>query len=70
MNRKKRSLAALIVGFIGLCSLLLGVVRFQAYRPADVVELIASGMCVGIALGVVLWQRNPAATERTQSEPV
>jgi hypothetical protein len=60
MNRKKRSLAALILGFIGLCSLL-GAARLQVFHPADIVGLVASGMCIGVAIGMVLGQRKPTA---------
>lgn len=69
MNRKKRSLAALIVGFVGLFPLL-ETGHFKVFHSADVVQLIASGMCLGVALAVVLWQRNPAASKQVQSEPV
>lgn len=60
MNTKKRSRAALILGFVGLCSLLQAA-RLQVFHPADLVRLVASGMCIGVAIGVVLWQRNPTA---------
>lgn len=58
MNSKKRARAALVVGFIGLCSLM-EAVRLQAFNRWYGVELIASGVCIGVALGVVLWQRKP-----------
>ncbi len=60
MNRKKRSRAALLVGFIGLCSLLQAA-SLRVFHPADILRLIASGMCIGVAIGVVLGQRKPTA---------
>ncbi len=41
--------AALFIGLLGLFELI-AKPRFQAYHPVDVVQLIASGMCFGVAL--------------------
>jgi hypothetical protein len=41
--------AALFIGVIGLFDLV-EKPRFQTYHTVDVVQLIASGMCFGIAL--------------------
>jgi hypothetical protein len=36
--------------------------RFQAYHAVDVVQLVASGMCFGAALVlIVIWSRDKAA---------
>lgn len=43
----------MIVGLVGLVSLI-GRPRFQTYHAVDVLQLLASGMCFGIALVGVL----------------
>ncbi len=36
--------------------------RFQAYHAVDVVQLVASGMCFGAALVlIVIWSRDKSA---------
>ncbi len=40
---------ALFIGLLGLFELI-AKPRFQMYHPVDVVQLIASGMCFGVAL--------------------
>jgi hypothetical protein len=36
--------------------------RFQSYHAVDVVQLVASGMCFGAALVlIVMWSRNKSA---------
>ncbi len=40
---------ALFLGLFGLFELM-AKPRFQMYHPVDVVQLIASGMCFGVAL--------------------
>ena len=42
-------LGLIVVGCIGLFSLMLRP-RFQAYHTVDVLQLVASGMCFGVAL--------------------
>jgi hypothetical protein len=39
----------LLIGSIGLGTLMRST-RFEAYRSVDVLQLIASGMCFGVAL--------------------
>jgi hypothetical protein len=41
--------APLIVGFIGLVNLMQRP-RFASYHNVDVIQLLASGMCFGVAL--------------------
>ncbi len=41
--------AALFIGLLGIFELM-SKPRFQAYRGVDVVQLIGSGMCLGISL--------------------
>ncbi|HEV2425844.1 MAG TPA: hypothetical protein VGZ29_13530 [Terriglobia bacterium] len=60
MNSKKRARAALTVGFIGLCTLL-EAVRFEGLQRWYGAQLLVSGVCIGVAIGVVLWQRKPTA---------
>ncbi|HYB60579.1 MAG TPA: hypothetical protein VEH50_03780 [Methylomirabilota bacterium] len=55
-NRRKTLAAILIPVILGLVGLLTVMQRprFQAFRTVDVVQLVASGMCLGVALvGVV-----------------
>ncbi len=47
----------LVVGLIGL-STLAARPRFQAYHTVDVLQLLASGMCFGVALAQVLPRRR------------
>jgi len=36
--------------------------RFQSYHAVDVVQLVASGMCLGAALVLIaVWSRNKSA---------
>ncbi len=44
-----RSAILVVVGVIGLVSLM-GRPRFQTYHTVDVLQLIVSGMCFGVAL--------------------
>ncbi len=43
----------IVVGLIGVFSLM-GRPRFQTYHTVDVLQLIASGMCFGVALTRIL----------------
>ena len=45
--------AVLLVGLIGLVHLM-EQPRFQSYRNVDILQLIASGMCFGVALSGLL----------------
>jgi hypothetical protein len=45
--------APLIIGMIGLFSLTRNP-RFQSFHTVDVLQLIASGMCFGVALAALL----------------
>lgn len=64
MLRRGRSLAAsvfvlILVGSIGFFSLTQRP-RFQAFHAVDVVQLLATGMCYGVALaGIVAMLRKP-----------
>ncbi len=59
-NRRISWPAVLIVGLIGLFPLL-EKPRFQAYHAVDVLQLIASGMCFGFAVGVLVAQRRSSS---------
>ena len=48
----------IIVGCIGLLALMQRP-RFQAYHTVDVLQLIASGMCFGVALARILMMARP-----------
>ncbi|HEX4029000.1 MAG TPA: hypothetical protein VHX20_01485 [Terracidiphilus sp.] len=51
--------ALLIIGVAGLAHLM-GEPRFAAYRAVDVVQLIGSGACFGVALfALILFLRQP-----------
>lgn len=65
-SRRKTALAAiliaLIVGITGLTTLA-GRPRFSGYATVDVLQLLASGMCFGIALaGLLRMWRRPDGT--------
>jgi|GEM_PF-3984654 len=49
MNYRSSVLAPLIVGIIGLTPITRSA-RFQQFHAVDVLQLIASGMCFGVAL--------------------
>jgi hypothetical protein len=54
--RRRRSpsiLILILVGAIGLVTLM-GRPRFQTYATVDVLQLLASGLCFGLALGALL----------------
>jgi hypothetical protein len=51
-------LMLLIVGLIGVFGLMQRP-RFQTYHTVDVVQLIASGMCFGVALSRLLMSGRP-----------
>jgi len=51
---------ALVIGIVGL-STVAGRPRFATYRTVDVIELLASGMCFGIALAGLLRALRPRA---------
>jgi len=53
--------APLVVGFIGFFTLMQRP-RFADIHTVDVVQLLASGMCFGVALAaLVFWLRNRTA---------
>jgi hypothetical protein len=55
-TRRRRFAAIFVPAFVGLVGLL-GLInrpRFQAYHTVDVLQLLASGMCFGIALAGML----------------
>ena len=51
-NGRRRLVSVVIPAIVGLTSLLtvIGRPRFQTYHTVDVLELVASGMCFGVAL--------------------
>ena len=54
--RRRRSASIFILilgGAIGLVALM-GRSRFQTYATVDVLQLLASGLCFGLALGALL----------------
>ena len=54
--RRRRSpsiFILILVGAIGLVTLM-GRPRFQTYATVDVLQLLASGLCFGLALGALL----------------
>jgi len=56
------SFAPLFVGMIGLFSLMQKP-RFAAIHTVDVVQLLASGACFGVALaGIIIALRRPRAS--------
>ncbi len=66
LSRKKSVISAillpLIVGAIGFINLSQRP-RFAAYHNVDVLQLLATGMCFGVALSAfVIWARNRSET--------
>ena len=55
-TRRRRFAAIFVPAFVGLIGLfsLINRPRFQAYHTVDVLQLLASGMCFGIALAGLL----------------
>lgn len=49
---------AVIIGLIGVLHLS-HQPRFQAYRTVDIIQLIASGMCFGVALIWIIQRLRP-----------
>ena len=64
-NRRRRLAAIFVPAFVGLIGLLslTNRPRFQTYHSVDVLQLLASGMCFGIAL--VGFLRTVRERERT-----
>jgi cyanate permease len=61
-NPKRQASVALVIGMIGLAGLT-GNPRLQTYRAVDVVQLVASGACFGVALTLLLARRRIAQGE-------
>lgn len=64
LNRKtlvSSTLACVVVGVVGLLHLM-EQPRFQSYQNVDVFQLIASGMCFGVALSGMLSLMGRAKT--------
>jgi hypothetical protein len=55
-TRRRRFAAIFVPAFVGLIGLLslINRPRFQTYHTVDVLQLLASGMCFGIALAGML----------------
>jgi hypothetical protein len=67
MLRRKSLVSAvfvpLLIGLIGLMNLM-HQPRFASFRNVDVLQLIASGMCFGLALfALLLLMRGPRTSE-------
>jgi hypothetical protein len=67
MLRRKSLVSAvfvpLLIGLIGLMNLM-HQPRFASFRNVDVLQLIASGMCFGVALfALLLLMRGPRTSE-------
>ncbi|MGA3211913.1 MAG: hypothetical protein ABSD20_11455 [Terriglobales bacterium] len=61
LNRKSHAPtgALLIAGLVGLMNLMRKP-RFASFHNVDVLQLLASGMCFGLALaGLLAWWREP-----------
>jgi len=48
---------AFLVGLVGI-STMIGSHRLQHIRTVDAVQLIASGMCFGVAIVIAAWSRK------------
>ena len=55
--RMGTALVAFLIGLVGI-STMIGSHRLQHIRPVDTVQLIASGMCFGVAIVVVARSRK------------
>ncbi len=64
---RKVGFAALFIGLIGFTNVARSP-RFEAFRSVDVVQLVASGMCLGVALAGILG-RLRARGEESRSGP-
>ena len=52
MVRRRRIVVAVVVGILGLFNVL-RLPRFETYHTVDVLQLVASGMCLGVALATM-----------------
>ncbi len=52
-SRPRAAVVLIVIGFIGLFMLTRND-RFAAFRAVDVLQLLASGMCFGVALAILL----------------
>lgn len=62
MRPVRKPMAVLVIGVIGLWELTLRP-RFQAFHLVDVLQLLASGMCFGVALALFLSARRNSGRE-------
>jgi hypothetical protein len=62
MVNAKRAIVPLILGIIGLSTLMRNP-RFETFHVVDVLQLIASGMCFGVALAMLLSRRQKSSGE-------
>jgi len=55
-TRRRRFAAIFVPAFVGLIGLfsLINRPRFQTYHTVDVIQLLASGLCFGVALAALL----------------
>jgi hypothetical protein len=58
MTSRKTVVIPLIVGLIGFVTLT-RTPRFEAFHAVDVLQLLASGMCFGVALMAALGRLRP-----------
>ena len=61
--RRSRFVAPLLIALLGILPLLnsLGNPRLAALHGADILRLVAAGFCFGVAFGLLVGQRRPAA---------
>jgi ABC-type nickel/cobalt efflux system permease component RcnA len=52
MTRRRRIVVAAVVGILGLFNVL-RLPRFETYHTVDVLQLVAAGMCFGVALATM-----------------
>ncbi len=58
MSKQRRSAAiVLIIGLVGLTQLMRGP-RFEAMHTVDVLQLLASGACFGVAASLLIHPRR------------
>jgi hypothetical protein len=64
MNSRKAVAVPILIGLIGLMPVLRNP-RFEMYHAVDVLQLLASGMCFGVALSAIVGLlRNKARDSR------
>jgi hypothetical protein len=59
---RKVGVGALVIGLIGFMNVTRNP-RFESFHAVDVLQLVASGMCLGIALMAILGRLRPRREE-------